>query len=141
MLRFLFCADDLRSSAANAPEANMTNQTGSLDFTRTAPARLRALGASTNFFAALVGTDSGTASNIFSGKKKINGQKTADWNQMLNELEKVQRAFSPAPISFKDPAVIFELIRQLNSGDLLIGKMIHGSLEIHGQDTFRFGAW
>jgi hypothetical protein len=107
---------------------------GSLDITNTAPKRLRALGISVNFYGQMLGIASGDMSNILSGKKRISGTKSHQLSDMMRDLEMVASAFSPAPVSFKDTTIILDLIRQLKSGELLVGTVVNGTLTIAGFD-------
>ena len=107
---------------------------GSLDATRRIPQRLSALGVSQNFFARCIGLTSGEASQLFSSKKPLGGTRAKSMLAMVADLEMLQRTFAPAPIKFSDHEEILGIIQQLKSGELMIGKMRHGMVEIHTQD-------
>lgn len=112
----------------------MANTAGSLDITRRIPQRLDALGASLNFFGRCVGLSSSEISNLFSAKKRLSGEKAKVLLSMVDDLEMLQRVFDPAPIKFADHELILGLIHQLKSGQLMIGKMRGGTLEVHAQN-------
>lgn len=107
--------------------------TGSLDATKRIPQRLAALGMSLNFFGRCVGLSSGEVSNLFSTKKRLSGDKARSLLSMVSDLEMLAQAFSPCPVLFKDHELILDLIRQLKSGELMVGKMRNGTPEVHAQ--------
>jgi hypothetical protein len=115
--------------------------TGTLDATRRIPARLAALGVSLNFFGRCVSLSSGEISNLLSSRKRLTGEKSKELTAMVEDLELVARAFSPAPVAFKDSDVILNLIHSLKDGSLIIGKMQNGTLDIHGLDIHYDGGW
>lgn len=112
---------------------------GTLDAKNRIPVRLAALGVSLNFYGRCLGISSGEISNLLGSRKRMTGAKSKELTDMVDDLELVARAFSPAPVLFKDPDAILDLIRQLKDGSLLIGKVQNGSMEIFGIDNIQFG--
>lgn len=111
---------------------------GSLDATKRIPQRLAALGVSLNFFGRCVGLSSGEVSNLFNARKPLAGHRAKALLGVVADLEMLQRTFDPAPIKFSDHELILSLIQQLKSGELMVGKMWNGTLEIHNLQGWDF---
>jgi hypothetical protein len=118
----------IQSTSANAPteETNMT--AGSLDPVNTIPLRLKAIGASINFFAEYVGEASGSMSNYLTGKKSLPSEKSVKFTDAVKDLELIARAIHPAPIAFRDVEIIRSLVEQVKEGRLFIVRIEGGSL-------------
>jgi hypothetical protein len=116
----------------------MAATVGTLDAKNRIPARLSALGVSLNFYGRCLGISSGEISNLLGSRKRLTGSKSKELTDMVDDLELVARAFSPAPVLFKDPDTILGLISQLKDGSLLVGVSERGSLKISGTDNLTF---
>jgi hypothetical protein len=91
--------------------ATAANLTGSLDATRTIPARIEGLGMSQGFFAEVCGSNKAEFSRLMNGVKPISGTQTEQFYKTLDALEELTQFFDVVPIAWNDAQTIRELLR------------------------------
>jgi hypothetical protein len=94
--------------------------------------RLRLLGIPVNLFGRYVGKSSSEICSLLNGTKRVSKTRAEQFTRAIKDLEMVARAFGPAPISFKEREQILGLIRDFNSGDLIVGVSYFGNLVLTG---------
>jgi hypothetical protein len=103
--------------------------------------RLQILGIAVNLFGRYVGLSSSEICSLLNGTKRLNKTRLDQFKQMADDLEMVARAFSPAPVDFKNIDAVRNLISGFIDGSLLVGVSRWGCLTLSGAGLPDSNSW